>query len=119
VQTCIRGGRRPQGMVLIPSIPFTVALVTLTAKFGSEVLPCGTDSVSEDCTAMVRSSVIPWPVAATLTVNGVPYAQGTDHATSSLILPAQAAGVTAASTRSRVLASTPLQPQDLVVGQSS
>jgi hypothetical protein len=77
VQTYVRGARRLQGTVVIPSIPTTVASVTLTTTVGYEVLPCGTDFASGGlyCDGPIVGDPLIGGVA-TLAVNGAPYAQG-------------------------------------------
>jgi hypothetical protein len=77
VQTYVRGKRRLQGTVVIPSVPTTVASVTLTTTVGYEVLPCGTDFDSGGlyCDGPIIGDPLIGGVAA-LAVNGAPYAQG-------------------------------------------
>ena len=78
LQTYLRAGRRLQGTLVIPSIPTTVALITVTTTQGYEVLPCGTDFVSGGlyCDGPMLGDPLIGGVAA-LAVNGAPYAKGT------------------------------------------
>jgi hypothetical protein len=71
-----------RGTVIVPSVPGTTALVTITTTVGYEVLPCGIDPVTgvAFCDGPLLGDPLIGGVAA-LAVNGAAYAQGAITAT--------------------------------------